>query len=145
MRAWYCAAAGLLVSLACASGEEIYTSQTLAILFQFEQPYANRALVETQRELDVLTKGAAVKLEWYDRGGAQARLSFPNVLVLDFVGDCDPRSQSKYTGPLDGWLARMHVSDGIVLPFGEVNCDLVRTMLNDEAESGLPKDVAFGR
>jgi hypothetical protein len=144
MRAWHCAS-GLLVSFACANGESIHTSQTLAILFQFERPYANRALVETQRELNVLTQGASVRWEWYERGSTKAKSSFPNILVLDFLGDCDPRSATALTGPVDGWLARMHVSDGVVLPFGEVNCDLVRAVLSDGAEKRWTNDKAFGR
>src|ERR1700730_8777237 len=103
MRAWYCAT-GLLVSFACANGEQNRTPQTLAILFQFERPYANRALMETQRELNVLTKGAAMRLEWYDRGGPKAKSPYPNILVLDFLGNCDPQSESTFTGPVDGWL-----------------------------------------
>ena len=144
MRAWYCAA-GLLISFAFANGEQSHTSQTLAILFQFKQPYANRTLAETQRELEGLTKGAAVRLDWYDRGSLQASSSFPNVLVLDFLGDCDPRSASKTTGPAEGWLARMHVSDGVVLPFGEVNCDLVRVLLSEGVRKGAISDRVFGR
>jgi hypothetical protein len=144
MRALYCAA-GLLVSFACANGEESHPPQTLAILFQFKQPYANRALAEAQRELDALTKGAAVRLEWHDRGGPQASLSFPNILVLDFLGSCDPRSENKFTGPAAGWLARMHVSDGVVLPFGEVNCDLVRAVMSDGSQRDKPSDKGFGR
>jgi hypothetical protein len=144
MRALYCAAA-LLVSFACANGEASHTPQTLAILFQFEQPYPNRTLKEAQRELNVLTKGAAVRLKWYDREGPQATSSFPNILVLDFRGNCDPRSENKFTGPLDGWLARMHVSDGIVLPFGEVNCDLVRAVMNEGTPARVPSNAVFGR
>jgi hypothetical protein len=144
MRAWYCATV-LLVSLARANGEQDRTQQTLAILFQFERPHANRTLLETQRELEVLTKGAAVRLEWYDRGGPQAGSSYPNILVLDFLGNCDPRSETTFTGPVDGWLARLHVSDGIVLPFGEVNCDLVRALLNDGTSKHRPNDRVFGR
>jgi hypothetical protein len=143
MRAWYCAS-GLLVSFACANGQESHPPQTLAILFQFERPYANRALAEAQRELKVLTKGV-VRLEWHDRGGPQASSSFPNILVLDFVGNCDLQSASQFTGPVEGWLARMHVSDGIVLPFGEVNCDLVRALLNDGNRKDTRSDKVFGR
>ncbi len=143
MRAWYCAA-GLLVSFAYADGQDNLPHQTLAILFQFEQPYANRALVETERELNALTKDVAVRLEWFDRGGPKAKSAFPNVLVLDFLGTCDPRAESAFTGPMDGWLARMHVSDGVVLPFGEVNCDLVRALLGDGTQKGKPNDKMFG-
>jgi hypothetical protein len=144
MRAWSCAA-GLLASFACASAQEIHPPQTLAILFQFEQPYPARALVETQRELDALTKGAAVRLEWHDRGGRKEGASFPNILVLDFLGSCDPRSENKFTGPAAGWLGRMHVSDGVVLPFGEVNCDLVRAVMSDGPQQAKPSDKGFGR
>ena len=144
MRARSCAA-GLLASFACASAQEVHPPQTLAILFQFEQPYPARALVETQRELDALTKGAAVRLEWHDRGGRKAGGSFPNILVVDFLGSCDPRSENKLSGPPAGWLARMHVSDGVVLPFGEVNCDLVRAVMSDATPKDKPSDKGFGR
>ena len=144
MRAWFCAA-GLLVPFASASGEEIPSSQTLAVLFKFERPYAKRAMAETEHELNLLTKGAAMRLEWHDRGGPRSNSSFPNILVLDFLGDCDPRSARTIDGPLDGWLARMHVSDGVVLPFGEVNCDLVRALLSEQTPGSKPNDVVFGR
>jgi hypothetical protein len=144
MRALYCAA-GLLLSFACANGGGSHSPQTLTILFQFEQPYPNRALAEAQRELDVLMRGAAVRLEWYDRGGPQSRSSFPNIVVLDFLGSCDPRTRNTLAGPAAGWLARMHVSDGVVLPFGEVNCDLVRAVMSDGTRKGTPSDVVFGR
>jgi hypothetical protein len=144
MRAWYCAA-GLLVFFACAKGQESRPSQTLTILFQFEQPYPNRALAEAQRELNLLTKSAPVRLEWYDRGGPHGSSSFPNILVLDFLGSCDPRSENNPDGPVTGWLARMHVSDGVVLPFGEVNCDLVRAVMNEGSLKAKPNDLVFGR
>jgi hypothetical protein len=144
MRALYCAA-GLLVTFACASGQESHPLQTLAILFQFDHPYANRALAETQRELDTLIKGADVKLEWHDRSHPQPGSSFPNIVVLDFQGSCDPRSKSIFEGPLDGWLARMHISDGVVLPFGEVNCDLIRALMSDGTQKDKPSDKGFGR
>jgi hypothetical protein len=144
MRALFCAT-GLLVSFACAKGEESHPAQTLAILFRFEQPYVDRALTEAERELNMLTRGAGVKLEWHDRGNAHPGVSFPNILVLDFLGNCDPRSETKYAGPVDGWLARMHISDGVVLPFGEVNCDMVRVMLRDDAGKAMPSAVVFGR
>jgi hypothetical protein len=38
----------------------------------------------------------------------------------------------------------MHVSDGVVLPFGEVNCDLVRAVMSDGTQKGKPNDVVFG-
>jgi hypothetical protein len=145
MRAWYCAA-GLLFPRACAWGEEGRHSATLAILYQFEQPNqpnANRALMETQRELDLLTKDAGVRLEWYDRA-TQAGSSFPNILVLNFLGNCDLHSETKFRGPVHGWLARMHVSDGVILPFGEVNCDLVRALLSDGSLRGISNNVLFG-
>src|ERR1700720_3676639 len=110
MRALYCAF-GLLASFACRDGQQSHPPQTLAIFFQFERPYTNRALMETQRELQVLTK-CPVRLEWHDRGGPHASSSFPNILVLDFVGNCDLQSESRFTGPVEGWLARIHVSDG---------------------------------
>ena len=148
MRALYSAAA-LLLSFACANAGEIHPSPTLTILFQFDQPYAQHALAEAEREVSLLTKDAAVKLEWRDRTATKAGTAFQSILVLNFEGACDPRSERSFTGSLDGWLARMHVSDGVVLPFGEVNCDLVRALLNAGSSKTKPhdkvNDKVFGR
>lgn len=144
MRAGYCAV-GLLLTFACANAEESYTPPTLAILFHFEQPYAERALKETERELKALMGGETIKLEWHDRGGFEGKSTFSSIVVLNFLGNCDPQSESSFNGPVDGWLARMHVFEGVVLPFGDVNCDLVRALMRDGSHSAKLTDKGLGR
>ncbi len=143
MRAGYCAAA-MLLTFACANADESHTPQTLAILYHFEQPYAERALNETERELNALMGDATVKLEWYDRGDFEGKPTFSNIVVLNFQGACDPRSDSSFNGPMDSWLARMHVIDGVVQPFGDVNCDLVRALMTGSPHSTKLTDKEFG-
>ena len=143
MRAQYCAV-GLLFTFACANAEEIHTPQTLAILFRFEQPYAERALKETERELKALIGNEAIKLEWYDRSDFEGKSTFSSIVVLNFQGNCDPRSASSFNGPMDSWLARMHVSAGVVLPFGDVNCNLVRALMSDGPHSAKLTDRGLG-
>jgi hypothetical protein len=143
MRARYCAL-GLLLTFACANAEEIPTPQPLAILFHFEQPYAERTLQETERELKALISDQAVKLEWHDRRDFEGKSTFAKIVVLNFRGNCDPRSESSFNGPLDGWLAHMDVSGGVVLPFGEVNCGLMRALMAGGAQSAKLTDKTFG-
>jgi hypothetical protein len=133
----------LLISFATANGQDSHPSRTLAILFHFENPYAHRVLKETEHELGRLMEETSVRLEWHDRSSPQGDTAFSNILVLNFLGTCDPRSDSPFNGPPDSWLARMHVSDGVVLPFGDVNCDLVRTMMRTSEDK--PSDNGFGR
>lgn len=89
MRAWYWAA-GLLVSFACAKVQESRPSQTLTILFQFEQPYPDRALAEAQRELSLLTKSAPVRLEWYDCGRSAREFILSEYSGAGFPGELRP-------------------------------------------------------
>jgi hypothetical protein len=144
MRARYCAV-GLLFTFACANAEESPTPRTLAILFHFEQPYADRTLQETERELKALIGEHAIKLEWHDRRDFEGKSTFANIVVLNFRGNCDPRSDSSFSGPMDSWLARMDVFDGVVLPFGEVNCGLMRALMAGGAHNAKLTDKEFGR
>lgn len=143
MRARYCAL-GLLFTFACANAQESPTPQALAILFHFDQPYAERTLQETEREVKALIGEQAVQLEWHDRRDFEGKFTFANIVVLNFRGNCDPRSDSSFGGPIGSWLARMDVSDGVVLPFGEVNCGLMRTLMADGAPSAKLTDKTFG-
>src|SRR5450631_739612 len=99
MRAGFCASA-LLLTFACANAEERHTPQTLAILYHFEQPYAKRALKETERELKALIGDETVKLEWHDRGDFEGKRTFSNIVVLNFQGACNPQSDSSFNGPM---------------------------------------------
>jgi|SRR5579872_688311 len=143
MRAGYCAAA-LSLTFACASAQESHTPQTLAILYHFEQPYAGRALKETERELKTLIGDETVKLEWYDRGEFEGKSTFSTIVVLNFHGVCDPQSNSLFKGPMSSWLARMHVIDGVVQPFGDVNCDLIRALMTNGPHNAALTDQEFG-
>jgi hypothetical protein len=143
MRAGYCAV-GLLVTFACANAEENHPSKTLAILYNFEQPYSQSALKDTERELKALI-GDTVKLEWHDRTDFEGRSTFSTIVVLKFLGNCDPRSDGSFRGSKDSWLARMRVFEGVVLPFGDVNCDRVRSLVSDGALGARPSDKGFGR
>jgi hypothetical protein len=143
MRARYCAAA-LLLTFACASAQESHTPQTLAILFHFEQPYPEHTLRETERELNALIGDETVKLEWHDRASFEGKSTFSTIVVLNFLGTCDPRSESMFNGPMDSWLAHMRVFDGVVLPFGDVNCDLIR-MLMGSSRGAKQTDKGLGR
>ena len=144
MRAQYCAA-GLLLTFACANAGELHTSQTVAILFRFEHPYAERTLKETQRELKALIGDETIQLEWHDRNDFEGKSTFSSLVVLNFQGNCDPRAEGLFNGPMDGWLARMHLFEGVVLPFGEVNCDLVRALMSDGPRSAKLTEKEFGR
>ena len=143
MRAKYCAAGSLFI-LACARAQDSSIPPTLAILYHFEQPYAERALKETERELKALIGDETVKLEWHDRSSFEGRSTFSTIVVLNFQGACDPRSDSSFNGPKNGWLARMHVSDGVVLPFGDVNCDLIRALMTGGPRTDRLTDKEFG-
>jgi hypothetical protein len=144
MRARYCAA-GLLLTFASANAGDSHTSKTLTILFHFEQPYAQGALKDTERELKALMGDDAIKLEWHDRGDFEGKPTFAPIVILNFLGNCDPGSERSLNRATDGWLARMHVFGEVVLPFGDVNCDLVRALMSDSPRGAALSEEGFGR
>ena len=87
----------------------------------------------------------AIKMEWHDRADFESKPTYSTVVILNFLGNCNPGADSSPSRTVDGWLARMRVFDGVVLPFGDVNCDLVRALMSSSSSSTRMSDKEFGR
>jgi len=95
----------------------------LTIVLEFQGPHSNRSIAEMEQEAQADLKDSGLSLNWTLRGDLNQ--SFPSDLVLvRFKGRCilDPGRYSEDEG---GPLAFTYVTDGIVLPFSEVDCDRV--------------------
>ena len=145
-----CVAAWVIsFALGCASGASVappVTPVSLTVVFQFDNPYSERAFEEMKRELGSILKDAGIQVGWRDRDQVSSSESFANLVVVKFRGACkiDPATdRDEDSGP----LAFTHTSDGAILPFSEVECDRVRSSLRRAVSGGdhTRFDIVFGR
>jgi hypothetical protein len=145
----YVAACVINFALSCASGASVAPPATptpLTVVFQFDKPHSEKAFEEMKRELATIFRNAGIQIGWRDRGQVSSSESFPNLVVVKFHGVCkmEPAAdRDEDSGP----LAFTHASDGVVLPFSEVECDQVRSSLRRAMSRGdrARSDMVLGR
>jgi hypothetical protein len=126
MRALFCALASLAFVVPVLPATKARPA-TLAILFRFHGPSSQIAFREMERELELLLEGS-FQPEWRNRDTIAASDTYQNLVVVDFRGYCgmQPAGFAPDMSPALGWT---HVTDGVILPFSEIQCDRVRATL----------------
>jgi hypothetical protein len=117
----------------------------VAVIMDFEQPYSAVSLESMEHELDEIMDSSQVKLAFRILGPATGQEAFPSLVVARFRGNCrsgeDIRLEPTHT------LGLTHVSDGQILPFSEVDCNKIRSIIGPELErhNHLHTDQLLGR
>jgi hypothetical protein len=124
----------------------------LAIYYSFATPPPGDVFTEMQSELNRILAPANLRVVWRSTDtqntGAE---DFPDIVVFRFHGTCSFETHwanEDFAGDPGGLaLARTHVTDGHVLPFGEVDCNQLRHFIAPEAKSMDPtsRNSALGR
>ena len=133
----------VLAALPALGGQPVHP---VALYTEFQQPPPIVVLQAIQNEVGAIMAPLAVQFDWRPLASAGEDAAVPELAVVRFKGRCDllglfPHSAS--SGAL-GWT---HVSDGAVLPFTEVDCDVIRDFL----QPGLiclraaGRETAYGR
>jgi hypothetical protein len=96
----------------------------------FEHAASGASLKSLQRHMNRILTGTGVELDVRDRDEVAAGAEFGQLLLFHMKGYCSMEplpvgALSDERGP----LAMAYSSDGRVLPFGEVECDHVRTSI----------------
>jgi len=117
----------------------------IALYTQFEEDSSAAVREFLQTELATIMNPIGLRFEWRDLSGSENAVA-TELVVVTFKGSCglktmDPRP----TNP--GALGWTHVSDGIVLPFSDVDCDAVRGFLQKDllALHAGQREETFGR
>jgi hypothetical protein len=79
-------------------------------------------------ELDAIMAASGVAFTWRSVGDVSGNEIIAELVVVHFRGVCEPQEFSpmpSQSGPL-GWT---HTSDGQVLPFSDVDCDRIRSLI----------------
>jgi len=133
-----CLVLGVLPALGQVGSTAVYTS------FQREPP---EAVLDSMRlEVAAIMSPGGLCLNWRSLDGVRETEVFSELAVARFRGNCDGSGLAA-SGIEPGALAWSHVSDGVVLPFAEVDCDriqgfLQRRLLGLETRS---REEVFGR
>jgi hypothetical protein len=99
-----------------------------------------------QDEVRSIMAPMGLRFRWMDLAESNGRQVSIELAVIEFNGRCDVgglSSRDENPGPL-GWT---HISDGVILPFANVNCAAVRSFIQKELlEIRLQtRGAAFGR
>ncbi len=122
----------------------------VTILLDFDKPHSEMSLQAMEAEVSSLMKATGVAVEWQLKNTMPSHAEFAEVVVIKLTGYCMTETVPM---PMDerGPLAFTHSTDGEMLPFGEVECDRVKTSLRrlllgrDYREGDLLLGRALGR
>ncbi len=110
----------------------VATFAPITLYTQFQQAPPAGVQQALQEEVEAIMAPIGLRFEWRDLGKTGGHEVFAELAVVTFKGRCDAAdltSRSRFEGAL-GWT---HVSDGLILPFTDINCDRVRQL----TQSGL--------
>jgi len=112
--------------------------------FQEEPPAA--VLDAMRLEAQAIMSPMGLNFEWLSLSASDGRRTAVELAVIEFKGRCDVAGltmRDSNPGPL-GWT---HMSDGVILPFADVDCSAVRSFIQRELlETRVESRAqAFGR
>ena len=112
--------------------------------FQREPPRAVRETI--QREIEFIMAPIGWQFKWDSLRNAMGADISVSVAVVQFRGKCDIFNLTPI-GTHVSILAATSVSDGRILPFSNVNCNGIRTLLAPALLSVVPpyREISFGR
>jgi hypothetical protein len=120
------------------------TPATLYTEFQRQPP---AAVMDAMRgEAESIMGRMGIGLEWRALEAARGNEISVQLAVIRFQGKCDAAGLSPHR-PQPGALGWTHESDGVILPFGAVDCDRIRSFLQLDLLSvpAADREQVFGR
>jgi|ERR1035437_1212537 hypothetical protein len=122
------------------------TLAPIAIYTQFQQEPPAAVLDALQNEVESIMSPMGLHFEWRSLPSASGSEVSIELAVVNFKGRCDIAGlppDSTNPGPL-GWT---HVSDGVILPFADVDCESLRGFLGKELLKvrAAERKTSFGR
>jgi hypothetical protein len=120
------------------------TLPDVTVILDIKGPFSPAALGEMRQEAARIIGVSGIQLDWRMRAEVYGR-DFRDLVVMTFRGSCTMDAPLDYdeTGP----YAFTRVADGVVQPFGEVDCDHVAASVRN-ALSGAEharSDLLIGR
>lgn len=138
----------LFLALPAAQPSNAQEPQDLpAILYTtFQQPASPAVVAALEDEVEAVMGQLGRHYEWRSLKGARGNEVSSELAVLTFKGHCDLELlQPKEIQP--GALGWTHMSDGVILPFSDIDCDRIRGFVQKQLlrTPSLDREVTFGR
>jgi hypothetical protein len=127
-------------------GSEQNSTVPIILYTKFDKEPPKAVMDALQDELDAIMEPIGLGFEWRSLAGVHGNEVSVELAVISFKGQCDSVTLLPHTsnpGPL-GWT---HVSDGVILPFSDVDCDRIHAFMQKDlqAESAARRDAILGR
>jgi cytochrome c553 len=118
----------------------------VAIYTGFENEPPKQVLDAIRNEVDSLMAPLKLPIEWRNLATREFDNPAIQVAVVTFKGACDARDAAFYRGGT-GPLAWTHISEGVVLPFAEVDCGRIHELMDHSLSRVAPgrREAAFAR
>jgi len=118
----------------------------IALYTQFQEEPPQAVAEALHDELESIMAPMGLRFEWHSLTGVRGNEVAVELAVLTFKGRCDVSSLLPHNST-PGALGWTHVSDGIILPFSDVDCDRIRSFVQKELLAVHTDDRAavFGR
>ena len=118
----------------------------VAVFTHFQRPVSERVFDSMRREVESIMSPLGFPLEWKSLDGVRGNEVAAALAVVTFQGTCDTGGLLNAGGKMSP-LGITHVTDGVVIPFTEIDCESLRNFLQRDLLRSLAKDrdADFGR
>ena len=138
---------GLMLAALPAFGEHQEDSLApIALYTRFQQEPPPAVADALQDEVNSIMAPMGLRFTWRSVTASHSNVTWVELAVITFKGRCDAAGLSPHSsnpGPL-GWT---HVSNGVILPFAEVNCQGIRGFIQRDllAVPAEDREEVYGR
>lgn len=118
----------------------------ITLYTEFQQEPSTIVWNTIRQEVEAIMAPSGVTLEWRSLSNVRGNETSVELAVIKFKGRCDIAGLNPHASQ-SGALGWTHVSDGIILPFTDVDCTRIREFLQPSlvAIPGRDREQAFGR
>ena len=136
----------LMLAALPALGGPQETLAPISLYTEFQQPPSPAVFNALRYEVNSIMAPAGLRFSWYSLPAAKGAAGSIELAVITFQGKCDlagPISYSFSPGPL-GWT---HITNGVILPFAEVDCQEIRGFIQKKLliMPAEDRERAYGR
>jgi hypothetical protein len=118
----------------------------VALYTSFQQLPSQAVVEAIEDEVETIMGPLGMHFEWRSLAASRGNEVSSELAVITFKGRCDTVGLMPHGGQ-PGALGWTHVSDGVILPFSDIDCDRIRVFLQRELlfRRAENRDDAFGR
>jgi len=135
-----------LASAAALWAQSMPAAPPATLYTEFQQIPPAAVMDSIRGESEAIMGRLGIGLEWRSLAGARGNEVSLQLAVIRFQGRCDASGLAPHRVQ-PGALGWTHESDGVILPFGEVDCDRIRTFIQLDllGVAAEDREFVFGR